>query len=532
MLRTRGLRFPQFPYLMSRLMFVAAVILFLRTLFPGTLWIATLTDVFSTLAFGVDTGGIGTAVFCIILGVALMRHKRVGWWVAMVFLGLNLLGSLLATVTLVSAAVSRKWHGIGDLAFLARFALNAGLLGGLFALLIAYRGEFTARRTRGNVRKAILTLVAGLIITVGIGMLLASVFPGELQQPRGRFIWIFHRIIGDRAYGQLGTTPPNWIGAIVGLLTAATLLSALIVLMRAQRQAAYMSPEDEDRVRALLPSSMADSLAYFATRRDKSVVFSPTGSAAITYRVELGVCLASSDPLGHPDHWPAAIKAWQELIRQYGWTPAVIGASEAGATAYAGSGLRVIRLGDEAILEPAAFDLDGRDRRPVRQAVQRLERMGYQTTIRRHRDIGDDELAKLIRRTDEWRDTETERGFSMALGRLGDPRDGDCLMVEALFPADRPMAGGQIAGILSFVPWGTDGCSLDVMRRHPAADNGVTELMVCALMAGAPQLGIRRVSLNFAVFRSVFEEGARIGAGPILRLWRRLLLVASRWWQI
>ncbi len=48
----------------------------------------------------------------------------------------------------------------------------------------------------------------------------------------------------------------------------------------------------------------------------------------------------------------------------------------------------------------------------------------------------------------------------------------------------------------------------------------------------APKLGIRKVSLNFAVFRSVFEEGARIGAGPVLRLWRRLLLFFSRWWQL
>jgi lysyl-tRNA synthetase class 2 len=40
------------------------------------------------------------------------------------------------------------------------------------------------------------------------------------------------------------------------------------------------------------------------------------------------------------------------------------------------------------------------------------------------------------------------------------------------------------------------------------------------------------VSLNFAVFRSALERGGRIGAGPVLRLWRRVLLRASRFWQI
>ena len=45
-----------------------------------------------------------------------------------------------------------------------------------------------------------------------------------------------------------------------------------------------------------------DSLGYFATRRDKSVVFAPSGRAAITYRVEVGVCLASGDPVGDEGH--------------------------------------------------------------------------------------------------------------------------------------------------------------------------------------------------------------------------------------
>ena len=38
----------------------------------------------------------------------------------------------------------------------------------------------------------------------------------------------------------------------------------------------------------------------------------------------------------------------------------------------------------------------------------------------------------MIKRADAWRDTETERGFSMALGRLGDSADGNCLLVEAV----------------------------------------------------------------------------------------------------
>ena len=82
------------------------------------------------------------------------------------------------------------------------------------------------------------------------------------------------------------------------------------------------------------------------------------------------------------------------------------------------------------------------------------------------------------------------------------------------------------------MPWGKDGLSLDVMRRDRSAENGIIELMVTDLLAEATRLGVARVSLNFAVFRSVFARGERLGAGPVLRLWRAVLLWASRFWQI
>ncbi len=324
-----------------------------------------------------------------------------------------------------------------------------------------------------------------------------------------------------------GVTRPAWVNLLLGLGGAVAIFAALWALLRSQRITAVASIDDEQRVRELLAShGDRDSLGYFATRRDKSVVFSPTGKSAITYRVVNGVSLASGDPVGDVEAWPPAIEAWLELNKVYAWTPAVMGASEEGATAYARAGLRVIELGDEAILSVAGFTLDGREMRPVRQAVNRVSRAGYHARIRRHGEISADEMTRIIGLAAAWRDTETERGFSMALGRLGDPADGRCVLVEAL---DKD---GREAAILSFAPWGRDGLSLDLMRRDRTSDNGLMEFMVAELVAAAPALGVTRISLNFAVFRAVFEEGARIGAGPVLRTWRGLLLFFSRWFQL
>src|SRR6185437_15060142 len=104
-------------------------------------------------------------------------------------------------------------------------------------------------------------------------------------------------------------------------------------------------------------------------------------------------------------------------------------------------GLNALELGDEAILRTSDFKLSGPDMRGVRQAVTRARRAGLTVRIRRHRDITAAAMADTISRADAWRDTQTERGFSMALGRLGDPADSDCMLVEAL---DR---NGEVAAL-------------------------------------------------------------------------------------
>ncbi len=53
-----------------------------------------------------------------------------------------------------------------------------------------------------------------------------------------------------------------------------------------------------------------------------------------------------------------------------------------------------------------------------------MKRAGYTVRVRRHADIPADEMEFLVRKADDWRDGATERGFSMALGRLGDPGTG------------------------------------------------------------------------------------------------------------
>ncbi|MBW5480522.1 bifunctional lysylphosphatidylglycerol synthetase/lysine--tRNA ligase LysX [Streptomyces bambusae] len=457
------------------------------------------------------SANLAYAVFLFLLAAALGIRKKIAWWIVVAYLALLILVDLIV--------MADGYYAVGG----SSMALAVAAL----AVLVAARNEFYAASRPGAVWRALLVLGTGLLAAVLLGWGLVALFPGTL--PRGQWLdWAAGQVFGGLfSARQFDGRPPRPLYFLLGLFGALALLNAAATLFRSQRMTAALHGDEEPRIRALLGAyGRRDSLGYFATRRDKAVVFAPNGKAAVTYRVEVGVCLASGDPVGDPGAWSSAIDAWLRVARRYGWQPAVMGASEDGATAYARSGLSALQLGDEAILHVAHFDLDGRDMRVTRQAVNRVRRTGATVRVIRHSALTQDEMERIIDRADRWRDTETERGFSMALDRLGDPADGDCLLVEA-FDAD-----GELIALLSFVPWGKDGISLDLMRRDRGAPNGVMEFMVAELCAAAPKLGVRRISLNFAVFRSAFEEGGRIGAGPVLKLWRRLLLFFSRWWQL
>ena len=471
---------------------------------------------------------VAYAAFVGVLAVGVARRKRVAYWILVGYFVLQLAFDALGTVLLGFTLVAEHANHVPAVVpwFLG---VNLVLTVAVLVVLRLCRDQFYARVQRASLRKALVTLVFSLFGFALLGEVLVEAFPGSLEPGAERVSYALDKVLGGAfgfAINRHGEAP-GWVNFVLGLFGAIALFAALGVLFRSQRAIAHQDATDEQRVRALLATyGEDDSLGYFATRRDKAVLFSASGKAAITYRVVAGVCLASGDPIGDPEAWGPAIGAWLGQAREYAWTPAVMGASEAGATAYARAGLRVIELGDEAVIDVRTFGLEGRDMRPVRQAVNRVARAGYTARVRRHCEIPPEEMARVLRLADQWRDTETERGFSMALGRLGDPADGRCVLVEARDPH------GQEAALLSFTPWGRHGLSLDLMRRDRTSDNGMVEFLIAALVAAAPRLGVERISLNFAMFRSAFEEGARIGAGPVLRAWRRLLLFLSRWFQL
>ncbi|MCT4355322.1 phosphatidylglycerol lysyltransferase domain-containing protein [Streptomyces sp. Je 1-79] len=469
------------------------------------------------------TAGFASGVFTLFLAITMRRRKRAAWILNIVLSGLFL---LLFAVAMAFPEIRQHAQNWISLVLTAAFVLA----------LVLGRREFYAKGDRSNPLLAAAVAVGGLLVTSLIAAFLVTVTNTSagtstfLERWRYGVMRLITLAADDARFDGIAT--PGWVDVTINVLSTLLIIAVLYAAFRSRRAVDPLTDDDEERLRALLDKyGDRDSLGYFALRREKSVVWSPSQKAAVAYRVVGGVSLASGDPIGDPEAWPGAIEPWLAEAREHGWIPAVMGASEEAGTIYARHGLDALELGDEAIVETDEFTLDGRAMRSVRQAFNRVKRAGYEVRIRRHEDIPADEMDDLLRKADDWRDGATERGFSMALGRLGDPRDGRCVMLECRDGGEGD-GGGELRAVLSFVPWGPKGLSLDLMRRDRDSENGLMEFMVIELLQRAEEIGITQVSLNFAMFRSVFERGSKLGAGPVLRMWRSLLSFFSRWWQI
>ena len=496
---------------LPRIFIGSALVAALTLAFPGTRWVQGLGTVWDTLFLPASQVGLGLAAFYAVVGFALSRRKRLAWWLALAMLALVCVVDLIAvTIILVLA------HDLRDpsiLFILVQNGLNSLVTGAIATAMVLCRAAWPGRTRLANIGRALLV--------TGIGLLLsAATFCCLLRWRMPDKFW--------RTYLRFEDVP-SWIMRLTTTMVGVSLLLGLWLMLRAHKSHPYQTLSEEVRVRTLLNAHSHDSLGYFATRRDRSVTFSPDGAAAVSFRVQRGVCLASGDPLGPREHWGDAIQAWLDVAHSGGWTPAVLGAGQDAAAAYHDAGFHVLNLGDEAVLETERFRLNSPALEGVRHAVRRLRRHGAEVGVHRLDDLTDADREQVIALADQWREGD-DRGFSMALNRRWDSLDGDCVAVIARVPDETGTM--QPMGLLVLVPWARDGLSLDVMRRHPRAENGITEFMVAELMRLAPELGVERVSLNFAVMRSALEEGARIDASPFERVWRRVLLLASRWWQI
>jgi lysyl-tRNA synthetase class 2 len=403
--------------------------------------------------------------------------------------------ALLAGLALVML-VPKLWHGtrtavslaIAGLGLLAVLNLVKGLDYdeslldlSLAALMALGRGAFPL----GCRNRPRLTVVCGALGAWALSY--CAVLMGSLASDRGH-------TIKQALHASLGQ--PRLSGAWT-LLTEALIACAVVISLLALRSllrpgvAVDGHTEAEYRAaRAIVERHGADSLAPFILRPDKAFHFA--GDGVLAYRVIGETAVVSADPVGPPGTAAEVLGSFLELAREHGWRVILWGAGAAHVESYRALGLRSVRVGEEAFVDPRRFTLEGRRVRKLRQSVNRLTRRGWHVSVFQGRELATAVEADLDALQAAWRAGQPRVvGFAMGMGACEPDRRPSDMYVLARSPA------GELRAAMRFVAY-CGGLSLDTMHRVGETPNGLNEALIALALEHARGHGVSEVSLNYA----------------------------------
>jgi lysylphosphatidylglycerol synthetase-like protein (DUF2156 family) len=291
-------------------------------------------------------------------------------------------------------------------------------------------------------------------------------------------------------------------GTVIDVVLAGALVS-LLLAARSLRRPVWVGREDPqaglEQARVIVDEYGEDSLSPFILRPDKSFEFSAGGVAA--YRVIGDTAVVSGDPVGPDGSAREVLAQLLERAHRAGLRVAVYGGSERHLETYRSLGLRASCVGEEAVVDPMDFALEGRSVRKLRQSVHRVERRGWQIAVCQGGDIDGGLEAEIDALEAAWR-SERERllGFAMSMGEYEvgvRPRD---LYALAWSP------GGRLQAVMRFLAH-RGKLSLDTMRRVGETPNGLNEALVCHALEFARSHAVPEVSLNYAGLGHLVRRG-------------------------
>jgi lysylphosphatidylglycerol synthetase-like protein (DUF2156 family) len=442
------------------------------------------------------------------MGRGILRGQRRAWRVAVVLLAGTIVLHIIAGADIEESVVAVA----------------------VLVLLVVNRRDFQAASDWSSMRSALVALGIG---AVGITLLTTASIElftqfGHHSQPRIPWwtaLWaVSERLVGISTIG-LPHRADRFLSPTLLAIGLSLVALTLFLLTRPVVDRRLTSGRAAElHARDIVRRHGTSTLDYFALRSDKQWFFHR--DSLVAYAVYGGVCLISPDPIGPRNEREQAWGAFRRFADSHGWLTSVMGAGEDWLSVYRDSGMHNIYLGDEAVVRVQGFSLAGGDKKGLRQAFNRIKKRGYTATFHdpSHLDSGlSEELTALMTLS---RQGEHERGFSMMLGRVFDPRDTGLLLTVVRGP------DGAAAAMCQFVPApGIGGYSLDLMRRDPGEHpNGLLDFALCSTIEYLRAGGHEGLSLNFAALRSTLS-GDR-GDGTVQRAERWFLKRLSNFAQI
>ena len=445
------------------------------------------------------TVGLRNRGFALVAGVMLLiaarglrRGQQVAWAMIIALSATRLLAPIRSTSAVVEATLTIV----------------------LVVALIVERRSFGAPGRRRTGRQTASVIASGVFAVAGVAALVAKALARRGgHDPYGHVVLAVVERLAGRDSIVLPAAIDNRLEPWLGLIGALLVGTALWLLTRPARSQPTTDPALRVHARDIVRRYGTDTLAWFALRDDKTMFVH--GDTLIAYSVKGSTALVSPDPIGPAHERTLAWHAFVSFAHDHGWSTVVLAASPDWLPHYLSNDMHAIYIGDEAVVDVGSFSLVGGKKKSLRQAATRVARNGYHVTFHDPSQLDPDLAAQLRRLSTLSRRGDTERGYSMTLGRFFDPNDVGMLIAVCHNNTGQPVA------FCTFVPApGIGGWSLDAMRRddgeHP---NGLLDFIIIETISHLRNAGHTGLCLNFATMRSVLANETETGLSNKILKW-------------
>jgi len=230
----------------------------------------------------------------------------------------------------------------------------------------------------------------------------------------------------------------------------------------------------------------------------KHAVVLPSGSYA-PLRTALSVAVVAGDPIAVPWDMEQAIAELHEVCRGHGLIPCVFQARADLAPVYRKAGYRLMKFGEEAVVDLMDWDLTSPAMANVRHSVARARRSGLITQTKLASELEPEDWAQLDNVSERWRGRRFELGFSMRA--VSDLVSSDALV---------SMIMDSRGTVVAFSSWHglAEGIALDVLRRVPDAPPGAMDMCIAVVLLDAQYRGVKWASLGAVPFRDETEDSS------------------------
>ena len=374
-------------------------------------------------------------------------------------------------------------------------------------LLLLTRRQFQIRAPREAVVRFTLLAVSSFVL-LGVAYLVAAlaslvefvpdatigdVFASTLRRfvPSG-----FESVLGQVI---VPTTPIvivlyQWVGPVFWLI----FVLATLRLYRATSTGRTVG--DELHFRELLRAGGGGTLGFMGTWPGNVYWFSEENDAAVAYRVINGIAITLSDPVCRPERAERTIIEFIGFCDANGWTPVFYSVHGEYLPVFESLGWQSVSVGEETLMHPQTFDMQGKPWQKVRQAHNRGLKEGITTVWSTWDDLPPLYQTQIAAISEQWVAEKELPEMGFTLGGLAELKDPDVQLYLAFDPS------GALQAVTSWMPSWRDGrvvaYTIDFMRRADGSIPGIMEFIIASAALRMREEGVEVLSLSGAPLAS------------------------------